>query len=73
MLSSDLVIACGIGAGTASEVALAFKSNKKVIFLNSNEESKAFFISFSKNNILMADNAEMAVQIAREIVVARHD
>ncbi|MGV0105294.1 P450 cytochrome [Nostoc sp. DSM 114160] len=33
VLSSDLVIACGIGAGTASEIALALKANKQVILL----------------------------------------
>jgi len=31
------------GAGTASEIALALKGNKKVILLNDNEESKCFF------------------------------
>jgi uncharacterized protein (TIGR00725 family) len=31
VLSSDVVIACGMGAGTASEVALALKNQKKVI------------------------------------------
>ncbi len=29
VLSSDVVIACGMGAGTASEVALALKANKQ--------------------------------------------
>jgi len=42
MSSSDVVIACGMGAGTASEIALALKGNKKVILLN-DEESKCFF------------------------------
>jgi len=32
-----------MGAGTASEIALALKGNKKVILLNDNEESKCFF------------------------------
>lgn len=33
VLSSQVVIACGIGAGTASEVALALKAKRPVILL----------------------------------------
>jgi uncharacterized protein (TIGR00725 family) len=33
VLSSEVVIACGMGLGTASEVALALKNGKKVILL----------------------------------------
>ncbi len=44
ILSSDIVIACGVGgAGTASEIALALKSGKDVILLNASPESKNFF------------------------------
>ena len=43
VLSSDVIIACGIGAGTVSEIALALKSGKKVILLNDDVESKVFF------------------------------
>ncbi len=68
VLSSDLVIACGMGAGTASEVALALKSDKKVILLNNTEESKAFFSNLSKDNVFIADNPQQAIRTAREIV-----
>ena len=34
VLSSDVVITCGISAGTASEVALAIKADKPLIFLS---------------------------------------
>jgi uncharacterized protein (TIGR00725 family) len=43
VLSSNVVIACGIGAGTVSEIALALKANKKVILLNDSKEAQAFF------------------------------
>ncbi|HEY9848184.1 MAG TPA: TIGR00725 family protein [Leptolyngbyaceae cyanobacterium] len=68
VLSSDVVIACGMGAGTASEVALALKSNKKVILLNDSEESKAFFRSLLKDNVFMVGNSQEAIGIAKEIV-----
>lgn len=68
VLSSDLVIACGMGAGTASEVALALKSDKKVILLNNTEQTQAFFSNLSKENVFIADNPQQAIRTAREIV-----
>lgn len=61
VLSSDIIIACGMGAGTASEIALAFKSNKKVILLNQDEESKNFFKQLSPDNIFIVENVEEVI------------
>lgn len=68
VLSSDIIIACGISAGTASEIALALKNNRKVILLNDNQESKDFFLNMSKDNIAIAHTAEAAIRLAKEIV-----
>lgn len=43
VLSSDVVLACGIGLGTASEIALALKEGKPVILLGAPELAYAFF------------------------------
>lgn len=43
MLSSTVVIACGMGLGTASEIALALKSRIPVILLGGDESSYQFF------------------------------
>lgn len=67
VLSSDVVIACGMGAGTASEIALALKSNKKVILLNNDAESKAFFKKMS-GNVYVADGIENAIAAAKDIL-----
>ena len=56
LLSSDVIIACGMGAGTASEITLALKSNKKVILLNQYEESQSFFKKLSPDNIYIVQN-----------------
>ncbi|MGD1913133.1 MAG: TIGR00725 family protein [Rivularia sp. (in: cyanobacteria)] len=56
LLSSDVIIACGMGAGTASEITLALKSNKKVILLNQNEESQSFFKKLTPDNIYIVQN-----------------
>lgn len=43
VLSSRVVIACGMGTGTASEIALALKAEKPVILLHPGSSSQAFF------------------------------
>ena len=68
VLSSDVVIACGMGTGTASEVALALKNQKKVILLNENKEGQQFFRSLSPENILIANTPEKAIELAKKII-----
>lgn len=68
VLSSDVIIACGIGAGTVSEIALALKSNKKVILLNEDAESKGFFQKLSPDNIYIVENVEAAVSKVKAIL-----
>ncbi len=68
VLSSDVVIACGMGTGTASEIALALKNQKKVILLNDNPISKEFFKSLSPEKVLIARNPEQATALAKAIL-----
>jgi len=67
-LTSDLVIASGIGAGTASEVALALKAHKPVILLTENEDGKRFFKGLKPKLVFMAKDPAEAVRIAKEIL-----
>ncbi|MEC4812268.1 MAG: TIGR00725 family protein [Scytonema sp. PMC 1069.18] len=68
VLSSHVVIACGVGTGTASEIALALKGNKKVILLTDDEEGKAFFKKRSPENIYIVDTVMDAIAIAKVIL-----
>lgn len=68
VLSSDVVIACGMGAGTASEISLAIKNHQRVILLNNNQGSKDFFLTISRNNIFLADTPESSIETAKRIV-----
>jgi uncharacterized protein (TIGR00725 family) len=68
VLSSDLVIACGMGAGTASEIALALKGNKQVILLTDDVESKVFFQKMSPTNVYLVDEAQEAIATAQTIL-----
>jgi uncharacterized protein (TIGR00725 family) len=61
VLASDVTIACGMGPGTASEIALALKANKKVIILNDRPESHRFFQSLSPQRAIVVDSVEAAI------------
>lgn len=67
VLSSDVIIACGMNHGTASEVALALVSKKPVILLNASQESLAFFQSIGEN-IYHAQTPEEAIGIVKRIL-----
>jgi predicted Rossmann-fold nucleotide-binding protein len=68
VLSSEVVIACGMGAGTASEIALALKAKKHVVLLNNNKESKIFFIDLNPDYIHIANSPEEAIQIVKSLL-----
>jgi uncharacterized protein (TIGR00725 family) len=64
VLSSRIVVVLGMAAGTASEVALAIKSNKKVILLNQDEITIRFFKNIGTYRVLVAKSvAEVITQI----------
>ena len=67
-LSSRVVIACGMGAGTAAEVALALKARKKVILLGCTQEAVSFFQQLGKESILVAEHASEAVALAQKLI-----
>ena len=68
VLSSDVVVACGMGTGTASEVTLALKANKPVILLTDHQESLLFFQSLSTDNIFLATSPEVAIHFVKEVL-----
>lgn len=67
VLSSDVVIACGMGAGTASEIALAIKANKPVVLLTEHPEAQHFFTSLS-TTVLLAKTPVAAIEIVKEFL-----
>lgn len=68
VLSSDLVIACGMGAGTASEIALALKAKKEVILLTDHEKGKDFFKSLAPEKVHLAGDPSEAIGLAKMIL-----
>ncbi len=68
VLSSHVIIACGMGAGTASEVALAVKNRKPVILFTNDESSKTFFRQLAPENIYLAESAANAIATTQTIL-----
>jgi len=70
VLSSRVLFACGMGPGTASEVALALKAGKKVILLNCPQEGIAFFRKLGKENVFVVARPAEAIAIAKSSIDA---
>ena len=70
VLSSDVVIACGMGAGTASEVALAIKANKPVVLFTNHQEAQCFFTNLSATTVFIAKTPLAAIKIVKDLLTA---
>ena len=68
ILSSDVVIACGIEAGTLSEIAMALKVSKKVILLSDNRKACDFLTELGGGNLLLAATPAEAMIMAERIL-----
>lgn len=66
VLSSDVIIACGMGLGTASEVALGLKAGKTVILLTDNALNIQFFRQFAPDHLQVALTVKEAVRLVQE-------
>jgi len=66
VLSSHLVVVLGMAAGTASEVALALKSRKKVILLNQDEITIRFFKNLGSYNVLVSKTVDETIHYIKD-------
>ena len=69
VLSSEVVIVCGIGTGTASEAALALKAKKNVVLLTDNIDAKLFFQKLGKEKVMVAESPKDAIELAKSIIL----
>ncbi len=68
VLSSRVVVACGAGAGTASEIALALKAERSVILLSPTGEARAFFASLDADRVFFAETPREAIEIIKRLI-----
>ena len=62
VLSSHVIVVVGMAAGTASEVGLAIKANKKIIFMNQDELTIEFFKKMGTYRIILAETVNEAIE-----------
>jgi uncharacterized protein (TIGR00725 family) len=69
VLTSDVVVACGVGgSGTASEIALALKSDKFVVLFNCSKDSRAHFKKIGGRLVLEAESVSKTVEHIRRLL-----
>lgn len=68
VLSSHVIVACGMGAGTASEVAFAIKLNKPVILLTQHPEAIAFFTQLAPNQVYLTSTPEETLHLISQLL-----
>lgn len=66
VLSARVVFACGLGPGTASEIALAIKAKRPVVLVRPEPQVRAFFMELGGSLVHEASSPEQAVKIARD-------
>lgn len=66
VLTADIIVACGIGAGTASEISLALKAGKPVVLLNAGKTAVQFFKSMDQRLLKQADSPTEAIELIKK-------
>lgn len=68
VLTSRAVVACGMGAGTASEVALALKAQRPVVLLHAGREAELFFKQLGGEMVSIAESPRHALELVRGLL-----
>jgi uncharacterized protein (TIGR00725 family) len=68
ILSSQILVVIGMAAGTASEVALAIKANKKVILLHQDEITIRFFKNIGTYKVMIANTVDETMAMIKDYV-----
>ncbi len=62
VLSSQGIIACGLGLGTVSEIALALKAQKPVVLMPYNPLAKDFFEALAPGQFEMTHDVNLCIE-----------
>ena len=69
VMSSDVIVACGLGGtGTVSEVALALKAKKTVILLGADKDGVGLFTNLAPHLVHAATSPEEAVKLIGDLL-----
>ena len=69
-LTSDVVVACGMGPGVSSEISLALqkRANKPVVLLDPDETAEKFFKSLRPELVYAAKDAAEAIALIKKLI-----
>ncbi len=62
-LSCDVIVACGMNAGTSSEVSYAIQANKPIVLLDVDDETKIFFQKLGKDLIHITNGPKETIDL----------
>jgi uncharacterized protein (TIGR00725 family) len=68
VLTSNVIVACGMGAGTVSEIALALKARKSVVILNAVPEAQAFYKLLNIERVSFVSTVDEAMAEVEKIL-----
>ena len=68
VLSCDVIVACGSGPGTTSEIMLALKAGKPLLLINQNQSLLDFLEKQSFNEFIVCLSPEDTVDAIRQIL-----
>ncbi len=68
VLSSDVVIACGAGPGTASEISLAIKAGKHIVLLALSPAAKIYFQELGGPLVSVAASPRNAIDLCEQLL-----
>jgi uncharacterized protein (TIGR00725 family) len=72
VLTSHIIVVVGMAAGTASEVALAIKANKKVILVNQDEITIRFFKNIGTYKVMISRSVTETITMIKDYLSVYH-
>lgn len=72
ILTSHVIVVCGMAPGTASEVALAIKADKRIVLLRQDALTIEFFKKLGSYKIKSAETVKEAIEQIRQFVSVNH-
>lgn len=69
ILTSDIIIACGISVGTSSEISLAIKPKKKIILVGLSEKANNFYKDLAPNQIFIVKDYKEAIILLEDMSI----
>lgn len=68
VLTSHVIVVCGMAAGTASEVSLAIRANKRIIFLKQDKLTVDFFKKIGNHRVVAVETVNEVIEQINDFI-----